>query len=85
MYKYQERPYLFWKSLKARLTESEVRGKNMNNFDEPGFYIAVRFKELVSEIVTSPTSGEWLVLLLRRIMKLNNLDTPVSSSKCGTA
>lgn len=61
--------------------ESEVLGKNMNNFDEPGLYIAVRFNELVSEIVASPTSGEWLVLLLRRIMKLNNFNIPVSFSK----
>lgn len=65
--------------------ETEVQGKNMNNFDEPGLYISVRFKELVSEIVTSPNSGEWLVSLLRRIMKLNNLNISVSYSRCGNA
>ena len=62
--------------------ESEVQGKNMNNYDEPGLYIAIRFNELVSEIVASPNSGEWLVLLLRRIVKLNNFNIPVSASRC---
>jgi hypothetical protein len=62
--------------------ELEVQGKDMNNFDEPGLYIAVRFKELVSEIVASPNSGGWLVLLLRRIMNLNNFNIPVTASKC---
>lgn len=65
--------------------ESEVQGKDMNNFDEPGLYIAIRFKELVSEIVASPNSGEWLVLLLRRIMNLNNFNIPVSASRCSNA
>lgn len=65
--------------------ESEVLGKDMNNFDAPGLYIAIRFKELVSEIVASPNSGEWLVLLLRRIMKLNEFDIPVTASRCSNA
>lgn len=62
--------------------ESEIQGKNMNNFNAPGLYIAIRFQQLVSEIVVSPNSGEWIVLLLRRIMKLNNLNIPVSASRC---
>lgn len=65
--------------------ESEVQGKNMNNFDNPGLYIAVRFKELVSEIVVSPNSGGWLLFLVKRIMKLNNFDIPVSISRCVNA
>lgn len=65
--------------------ESEVQGKNMNNFDERGLYIAIRFNQLVSEIVASPHSGEWLVLLLKRIMKLNNFNIPVTASRCSSA
>lgn len=65
--------------------ESEVQGKNMNNFDEPGLYISIRFKELVSEIVASPNSGEWFVSLLKRIMNLNNLNIKVSASRCSNA
>ncbi len=65
--------------------EPEVQGKNMNNFDEPGLYIVIRFKEMVSEIVTSPNSGEWLTLLVRRIMHVSNLNIPVLASRCNNA
>ncbi len=60
--------------------ESEVQGAGMNNFDQPGVYVAIRFKELVAEVVASPSSEKWLMLLLKRIMKLNNLNIPVSGS-----
>jgi hypothetical protein len=54
---------------------------NMSNFERPGLYIAVHIPQLISEIVISPTAGEWLYLLINRIMEINKLNIPVSYSK----
>lgn len=56
-----------------RYRESDVQVKNMNNIERPGLYIAVHIPQLISEIVISPTAGEWLYLLINRIMEMNKL------------
>ena len=53
--------------------DTEVLGKNMNNFENPGLYVAVRLKQLISEIRVSPKADGWFYLLVKRIMQLNNL------------
>jgi hypothetical protein len=61
--------------------ESEVQGKNMNNFENPGLYVAVQLKQLISEIRISPEADGWFYLLVRRIMELNNLGITVKQSE----
>ncbi len=61
--------------------EAEVQGKNMNNFENPGLYVAVRLKSLISEIRVSPIADGWFYLLVRRIMELNNLEIAVKQSE----
>lgn len=61
--------------------EAEVQGKNMNNFENPGLYVAVRLKPLISEIRVSPMADGWFYLLVRRIMELNNFGIPVEQSE----
>ncbi len=61
--------------------KSEVQVKNMNNFENPGLYVAGRLKKLISEIRVSPKADEWFYLLVKRIIKLNNIGIPVKRSK----
>ena len=65
--------------------ESEVQGKNMNNFENPGLYIRVQLKELISEIRTSPESECWFYLLVKRIIELNNMGIAVKHSELSHA
>lgn len=62
-------------------TESEVRGKNMNNFENPGLYIAVRLQQLISEIRVSPEADKWFYLLVKRIVELNKWEISVKHSE----
>jgi hypothetical protein len=66
-------------------TESDIQGKNMNNFERPGLYIAVNIPQLISEIIISPTAGEWLYLLISRISEMSKLNIPVSYSELSQA
>lgn len=61
-------------------TEEEVKGKNMNNHGKPGLYFAIMLEPLISEIVVSPNAVEWFLLLIRRIIELNNFNIPVQPS-----
>lgn len=61
--------------------ESEVQGKDMNNFENSGLYVAVRLKQLISAIRVSPEADSWFYLLVRRIMELNNLGIKVERSE----
>lgn len=63
-----------------RYTKEEVAGKSMNNFDQPGLYVAIDFRQLVSKIVVCPNADEWLILLIQRIMALNQFNIPVERS-----
>ena len=64
-------------------TAEEVAGKNMNNFENPGLYIGVHLKELITEIVVSPDSKNWFEKLVRRIVELKQLPVHVSRSGIG--
>ncbi len=59
---------------------SEVQGKDMNNFENQGLYVAVRLKQLISEIRVSPMADSWFYLLVKRIMELNDLGMEVKQS-----
>ena len=61
--------------------DADVQGKNMNNFENSGLYVAVRLKPLLSEIRVSPLADEWFFLLVRRIMELNNFGIAVKQSE----
>ncbi len=60
--------------------ESEVRGKHMNNFENPGLYIAARLEQLISEIYVSPKAEKWFHLLVKRIVELNKWEIGVKCS-----
>jgi hypothetical protein len=64
-----------------RYEEGEVQGKNMNNFENPGLYVSVRLKPLMSEIRVSPMADGWFYLLVKRIVELNNLGIAVKQSE----
>ncbi len=61
--------------------ESEVQGKNMNNFENPGLYVAIRLKQLISAIHVSPEADGWFYLLVKRIIELNKLGIRVDRSE----
>lgn len=65
--------------------ESEVQGKNMNNYENAGLYIAVRLQQLISEIRVSPKADDWFYLLVKRIMELNNFGISVKRSEISHA
>ncbi len=62
-------------------TEEEVAGKNMNNFENPGLYVGVHLKGLISEVIVAPTAQDWLEKLVKRIVELSQLPAPVSRSR----
>lgn len=61
--------------------ESEVQGKHMNNFENPGLYIAARLQRLISEIRISPEADVWFYLLVKRIVELNKWEISVKESE----
>ncbi len=62
-------------------TEEEVAGKNMNNFENPGLYVGVHLKGLLTEVVVSPTAQDWFEKLVRRNVELSQLPAHVSRSQ----
>jgi hypothetical protein len=62
-------------------TPDEVAGKNMNNYDNAGLYIKTNLKNLISEVVTHPDSGEWFYLLVCRIVELCGIEGIVTKSR----
>jgi hypothetical protein len=62
-------------------TKSEVKGKHMNNFENPGLYITVRLQQLISEIRISPEADTWFYLLVKRIVELNKWEISVKPSE----
>jgi hypothetical protein len=62
-------------------TQEEVAGKNMNNFENPGLYVGVYLKGLLTEVVVSPTAQDWFEKLVKRIVELSHLPVLVSRSK----
>jgi hypothetical protein len=62
-------------------TEEEVAGKNMNNFENPGLYVGVHLKGLLTEVVVSPTAQDWFEKLIKRIVELSQFPTHVSRSR----
>lgn len=64
-----------------RYTPEQAEGKHMNNFENPGLYVCANLRELISEVRVSPyAGGNWLLLLVKRIMDLNGFDVPVLAS-----
>ena len=64
-------------------TDDEVAGKNMNNFENPGLYVGVDLKGLLTEVVVSPTAQDWFEKLVRRIIELSQLPARVIRSRSG--
>lgn len=64
-----------------RYEQSEVQGKDMNNFENPGLYIVVNLKQLISGIRVSPDAENWSFLLVNRIIELSGLGIPVEHSE----
>ncbi|KFO68467.1 hypothetical protein ER57_03940 [Smithella sp. SCADC] len=62
-------------------TREEVESKKMNNFNNPGLYIGVKLKELITEIVVCPNAQDWFTKMVARIVDLNGLNAKVSLSK----
>jgi hypothetical protein len=61
--------------------ESEIQGKNMNNFENDGLYFAIRFQELISEIRVYPKADDWFYSLVKRIIELNKFGISVKHSE----
>jgi hypothetical protein len=62
-------------------TAEEVAGKNMNNFENPGLYVGVYLRGLITEVVVSPSAQDWFEHLVRRILELSQLPAHVSRSR----
>lgn len=63
------------------MSEQEYTGKNMNNFDNPGFYIRVDLRNLIDSIILAPHAPKWFEMLVKRISELANLSALVERSK----
>jgi hypothetical protein len=53
----------------------------MNNFENPGLYVGVQLKGLLTEVVVSPTAQDWFERLVKRIVELSQLPAQVSRSR----
>lgn len=62
------------------LSKEEYTGKNMNNFENKGLYITVNLQTLIESVVLAPGAGEWFELLVKQILKLSNINCPVTRS-----
>lgn len=67
------------------LTREECQGKNMNNFDNPGLYIIIDIRKLLTGVVIAPYAEEWFELLVRRIIELSDVNVPVIRSSIESA
>lgn len=65
--------------------ESEIQGKNMNNFENDGLYFAIRFQQLISEIRVSPKADDRFYSLVKRIIELNKFGISVKHSEISNA
>ena len=65
--------------------DSDIQGKNMNNFENPGLYVAIFLKQLVSEIRISPEADDWFYLLMKRIIEQSNLGIVVLKSELSSS
>ncbi len=63
------------------LSQEEVKGKGMNNFDERGLYIRTNIKILFNTIITAPSAPEWFVNLIRHIQLKSGFEWEVQRSQ----
>ena len=61
-------------------TPEQVAGAKMNNFANPGLYVGVSLKRLITEVVVCPTAEGWFERLIRRIVQLSGIPAQVSRS-----
>jgi hypothetical protein len=64
----------------VRYTPDECKGKDMNNFENPGLYVGANLKGLIQGIVLAPQAPKWFELLVRRIVEVSQLGAPVRRS-----
>ncbi|MFI5339434.1 MAG: hypothetical protein ACHQ7N_06320 [Candidatus Methylomirabilales bacterium] len=57
----------------------------MNNFDNPGLYIIIDIRNLLTAVVIAPYAEEWFELLVRRIIELSDVNVPVMRSSIENA
>ena len=53
----------------------------MNNFDNPGLYVGVHLKGLLTEVVISSNAQDWFEKLVKRIVELNQFPAQVTRSR----
>lgn len=61
-------------------TSEEITGSKMNNFDNPGLYIAIDFINLIDEIILAPNSPIWFENIIRKMFKMSGLDANIRRS-----
>jgi hypothetical protein len=61
-------------------TPAEYEGARMNNFENPGLYVRVDLRELIHAIVLSPGSAAWFESLVKRIVSVSGVESPVFRS-----
>ncbi len=61
--------------------ESDIQGKYMNNSNNDGLNVSIRFQPLISEIRVSPKADDWFLSLVNRIIELNKYEISVKHSE----
>jgi hypothetical protein len=59
---------------------AEYEGPKMNNFENPGLYIQVDLGRLITATVLAPGAKKWFELLVKRIVHLSGLGSPLLRS-----
>lgn len=63
------------------LDPETVKGKGMNNFDEPGLYVRADLKNLFDTIVTASLAPKWFVNLIKHLQLKSGFDWKIQRSK----
>jgi hypothetical protein len=61
-------------------TPAEYEGAKMNNFENPGLYVQVDLRNLINATVLAPGAALWFELLVRRVVHLSGLGSPILRS-----
>jgi hypothetical protein len=59
---------------------AEYEGAKMNNFENPGLYIQADLRGLIAATILAPGAKRWFELLVKRIVHLSQLESPVLRS-----
>jgi hypothetical protein len=63
------------------LRPDEYEGASMNNFQNRGLFIQADLAKLIKATVLAPGASAWFELLIKRIVMLSGLGSPVVRSK----